>query len=180
MRVVAFLLSLCLLLPLTGASAGKVKTIDGKQMAKDSAAEFYLSGQIGKRFADSILFVYTVKIDTVSASEVLYGSEDTYSIVESPNTDSAAWAVGKALFEFSDVQRARKVYLTPGEHALTMRGVARLRNRIAFTMPFPLSMRAEAGQSYRLKMVYADPIWHISIEDKSGRTVAATKITTSK
>jgi hypothetical protein len=181
MKTIIALISFCFLLPLAYVHAGKVKTIDGKQMPKDSVAEFYLTEQIGKRFADSILFVYAVKIDTVTVSEMLHGVKDDYSIAENPNTSRSNWDFDKCDYEFSEAYQLRKVQLAPGKHTLTLRCLARFTTKkeddIFFTTPFLLGMEVTAKHIYNLKIRFARPLWHIAVEDKTTKTTVATATT---
>lgn len=177
MKTVITLISICILLPLVCANGGRVKTIDGKQMPKDSVAVLYLTEQIGKRFADSILFVSVIKLDTITVSEILHGVKDDYSIVESPNTNPHDWNFDKAYYEFAESYQVRKVHLIPGKHTLTLRGLARLSTKkgddIFFTTPFQLSAQFKAKHTYHLKIRFEKPIWHITIEDRTAKKAEA-------
>ena len=181
MKTIVALISFCMLLPFACASGGKIKTIDGKQMPKDSVAEFYLTEQIGKRFADSILFVYALKIDTVTVSEMLHGVKDDYSIAEKPNMNPRDWDFDKCYYEFSEAYQLRKVHLAPGKHALTLRCLARFTTKdddVFFTTPFPLGVEVTANHIYDLKIRFERPLWHIAVEDETTKTTVATATTT--
>jgi hypothetical protein len=175
MKTIVALILFCLLLPLTCVNGGKVKTVDGKQMSKDSVAVLYLCEQEGKRFADSILFVYAVKIDTVTVSEILHGVKDDYALAENANVNAADWDFDKAHYEFSEAYRARKVNLTPGKHGLTLRCLARFTSKkedyVFFTTPFLMAMEVAAQHTYDLKILFVAPVWHITIEDKATKAV---------
>jgi hypothetical protein len=182
MKTIVTLISFCVLLPLVCANGGKVKTIDGKQMPKDSVAEFYLCQQEGKRFADSIMFVYAVKIDSVTVSELLHGVKDDYSWAAGPNTPRSNVDFDKADAEFGEAYQLRKVYLTPGKHVLILRCAGRFtrsgNDKVYITTPFQMVFDVSGAHTYRFVLGCKEPLWQVAIEDKIAKTTVVTATAT--
>ncbi len=184
MKTVITLISFCMLLPLACVHAGKVKTIDGKQMPKDSVAELHICEQKGHQHADSVMFVYAVRIDTVTVSQLLHGVKDNYASEEKPNMLQSDWEFDKYVLEFEEARQIRTVVLAPGKHTLTVKCLGSFLRakevKTFFTQPFQLSVDVVAKHGYIFGVKYAEPNWLITIEDKTAKKVAASISVTSK
>jgi hypothetical protein len=179
MKIVITLISFCILLPLVCANGGKVKTIDGKQIPKDSVAELELSGVLGSMKTDSVMRVHAVKVDTVAVSELVHGRGFQWT---TPATliDSTG-VIARAVLEWVDASQLEKVIIIPGSHTITIRCAGDFR-RSGFsyamaTAPCELSFEALSKHKYRLRVKYN---WEVEIEDKTAKTVVVSKLVPPK
>ena len=179
MKTVIALISFCMLLPFACASGGKVKTIDGKQMPKDSVAELELSGVQGSMKIDSVMRVHVIEVDTVTVSELVHGRGFQWP---TPATliDSTG-VIARAVLEWVDASQLEKVRITPGSHTITIRSAGDFRRSgVSYAMataPCELSFEALAKHKYRLRVNYN---WEVEIEDKTAKTVVASKLVPPK
>jgi hypothetical protein len=183
-RFIIAALLICFLSPLTHIHAGNVKTTEGKQMPKDSVASLRLYEQKGEHHKDSVLFVFAVRIDTTTVSELLHGKKDDYSAAERPNMLQSDWEYDKYGLEFGEAYQLRTVNLAPGKHVLTVKchgsflRVKGIKNY--FTEPFKMPLEAVAKHEYCFRVKYAEPDWFVTIEDRTAKTVVASIAVTAK
>ncbi len=184
MRTILALITISLVVNGYGICGGTAKTFDGKQMPKDSVAEFQLCTQKGRTSSDSTMLVYAVKIDTLSVSMILHGVKDDYSQAERPGNPSTGWGYDKAGAEFAESYQLRRVMLSPGPHELTVRCAGSFLRpkgiRDFVTEPFRMPLTVKAKHRYSFDVKYSEPTWLVTIEDKTTKTVVATLSVKSK
>jgi hypothetical protein len=178
MKTIVTLISLCLLLPLTCVHGGKVKTIDGKQMPKDSVAEMELAYQLGTVNTDSVLAVYVVAIDSVSIAQMEGVQNKPRGIIPGGVAFAPSSPEEPATIEYISAFSVGKGKLAAGNRVITVQCSRTYKGKHETTTRWSRQMNVTIQlvpeQKYGLKVTFLDGSWTVNFEDKATKMVAAT------
>jgi hypothetical protein len=178
MKTVITFISFCMLLPLVCANGGKVKTIDGKQMPKDSVAEIELAYELGTANTDSVLAVYVVAIDSVSIAQMKNVQNKPRGIIPRGIAFAPSSPEEPATVEYISAFSVGKGKLAAGDRVITVQCSRTYKGKHETTTRWSRQMNVTIQlvpeQKYGLKVTYLDGNWTVNFEDKATKMVAAT------
>jgi hypothetical protein len=178
MKTIVTLISFCMFLPLVCANGGKVKTIDGKEMPKDSVAEIELAYELGTVNTDSVLAVYVVAIDSASIAQMKSVQNKPRGIIPRGVAFAPSSPEEPATAEYISAFSLGKSKLAAGNHVITVQCSRTYRGKHETTTRWSRQMNVTIQlvpkQKYDLKVTYLDGNWAVNFADKATKIVAAT------